>query len=118
MSHVVTVRMEIRDRAAIEAACRRLGLAAPQEGRHRLYAEQREGLAVRLPEWRYPVVCDLETGELHYDTYRGRWGDEKHLDAFRQAYAVERARAEARKAGAQMAETRLKDGSIRITIEA
>ena len=34
---------------------------------------------------------------MHYDTYRGHWGDPNRLDAFLQAYAVERAKIEARK---------------------
>ena len=47
---------------------------------------------MQLPGWTYPLVCDLASGELKYDNFSGRWGDQARLDAFLQAYAVERAR--------------------------
>lgn len=37
-----------------------------------------------------PVVCQLQTGELHYDNFGGRWGQQQELDQFLQAYAVEK----------------------------
>jgi hypothetical protein len=45
------------------------------------------------------------------------WGEQKHLDAFLQAYAVEKARAEARRRGHQVTEAKLSDGSIKLTIQ-
>ena len=42
--------------------------------------------------WQYPV-CELATGQLKYDNFGGRWGDQEQLDRFMQAYAVEKARA-------------------------
>ena len=116
MSHVVTIKCEIRDPAAVRAACQRLGLPQPVQGTHRLFTNSATGLAVQLPKWRYPAVCDVSTGQVHYDNFKGHWGEQRHLDAFLQAYAVERAKAEARRRGNQVAEAKLPDGSIKLTI--
>ena len=74
------------------------------------------GLGVQLPDWRYPVVCDLSSGELKYDNYNGRWGEQQHLDAFLQAYTVEKAKIEARRQGHGVTESQLSDGSVKLTI--
>ena len=116
MSHLVTIKTETRDAAAVRAACQRLGLAQPVQGTTRLFSGEVTGLAVQLPEWIYPVVCNLPTGQLHFDNFNGRWGDAKHLDRFLQAYAVEKARLEARKKGHVCTEQSLVDGSIKLVI--
>jgi hypothetical protein len=74
-------------------------------------------LAVKLPEWNYPVVCNLPSGQLHFDNFNGHWGDQKQLDRFLQAYAVEKTKIEARKKGHTVVETPLSDGSIRLTVQ-
>ena len=117
MSHVVTAKTEIRDAAAVRAACQRLQLPQPVEGTHRLFTSSATGLAVALPKWRYPAVCDLSTGQVDYDNFKGHWGDPSKLDQFLQAYAVERAKAEARRRGHQVTEANLSDGSIKLTIQ-
>ena len=117
MSHVVTIKTEVRDAAAVRAACRRLSLADPIQGRTKFFSGEVEGLAVQLPEWVYPVVCDLKVGKLHFDNFGGRWGDQKHLDRFLQAYAVEKTKIEARRKGHRVIETPLSDGSIKLTIQ-
>ena len=60
---------------------------------------QVSGLGIQLPDWKYVVVCDLSSGQLQYDNYEGRWGDQEHLDRFLQRYAVEKCRIESRKQG-------------------
>ena len=117
MSHIVTVKTEIRDAAAVRAACQRLGLPQPVQGTIRLFSREATGLAVQLPDWQYPVVADLATGQIHYDNFGGRWGDQKHFDHFLQAYACEKAKAEARRRGHSVTETALADGSIKLTIQ-
>src|SRR3990172_8109855 len=98
MSHIVSIKTEVRDATAVRAACRRLNLAEPVQGTTQLFSGEATGLAVQLPDWQYPVVCDLASGELHYDNFSGRWGEQRELDRFMQAYAVEAARIQARKA--------------------
>ena len=117
MSHIVTVKTEIRDAAAVAAACRRLGLAEPVEETVKLFTSQATGLAVRLSGWRYPIVCDLVSGHVQYDNYSERWGENRRLDAFLQAYAVEMARIQARKRNHNVIEQQLADGSIKLTIQ-
>ncbi len=116
MSHIVTIQTEIRDPVAILAACRRLGLSTPEQETVQLYSSQASGWAVRLSGWRYPVVCQIETGQLQFDNFNGRWGDQQELDRFRQAYAVEKAKLEARRQGHAVTEQSLADGSIRLTV--
>jgi hypothetical protein len=117
LSHIVTIKTEVRDAAAIRAACQRLRLDLPIQGKARLFSGEAEGFAVQLPDWQYPVVCDTATGKLHYDNFSGRWGEQKHLDRFLQAYAVEKAKIEARKKGHTVAEQQLPDGSIKLSIQ-
>ena len=117
MSHIVTIKTEVRDAVAVRAACQRLRLAEPVRGTTRLFSGEATGLAVKLPGWEYPVVADLASGTLRYDNFGGRWGDPAHLDRFLQAYAVERARAEARRKGHVCTEQTLPDGSIKLTIQ-
>jgi hypothetical protein len=117
ISHIVTIKTEIRDLAAVQAACRRLGLAQPVQGKTKLFSGEVTGLAVQLPDWQYPVVANLTTGQLQFDNFGGRWGDQKHLDRFLQAYAAERVKIESRKKGHLYTEQQLADGSIKLTIQ-
>jgi hypothetical protein len=93
LSHIVTIKTEVRDANAVRSGCRRLRLPHPVQSTHRLFS-----------------------GELRYDNYGGRWGDQKHLDAFLQAYAVEKAKIEARRKGHSVSESQLTDGSVKLTI--
>ena len=117
MSHIVRIQTQLKDAAAVRAACQRLNLPAPVQGKAKLFSGEVEGLAVQLPDWRFPVVADLASGELKFDNYKGRWGDRKHLDKLLQAYACEKAKIEARKRGHQCTEQTLADGSIKLTIQ-
>lgn len=116
MSHIVCVRTKVRDPAAVTAACQRLGLSAPVQGAARLFSGEASGLLVQLPGWQYSVVIDTATGELRYDNFNGRWGEQAQLDRFLQLYAVEKAKLEARKKGYQVTEQALQDGGIRLQI--
>lgn len=116
MSHIVTIQTQVRDPAAVAAACQRLKLPQPVQGTFRLFTTEATGLGVELPGWRYPVVCQTDTGELKYDSFQGRWGEQIQLDRFLQSYAVEKAKAEARRKGHTCTEQTLADGSIKLTV--
>ena len=116
MSHIVEIKTEVRDEAAVKAACVRLQLPTPEHKTVRLFAATVTGLCVQLPGWRYPVVADLKTGQLQYDNYGGHWGPQAELHRFLQGYSVEKAKIEARKKGHSVSETRLTDGSIKVTV--
>jgi hypothetical protein len=116
MSHIVAIQTKVHDAAAVQAACQRLGLPEAVEGTASLYSGEATGLLVRLPGWHYPVVIDVLTGTLSYDTFEGRWGEEAQLGRLLQMYAVEKAKLEARKKGYQVSEQALQDGSVRLQI--
>ena len=117
MSHIVQIQTEVRDAAAVIAAARRLQLPEPIHGTTKLFSAHATGLAVQLPGWRYPVVCDTTTGQVRFDTFGGHWGEQAQLDRFLQAYACEKAKLEARKRGHSVTEQQLHDGSIKLTIQ-
>jgi hypothetical protein len=116
MSHLVEIETQIRDRAAVAAACQRLNLPPPVDGTTELFSGAVTGLAVQLPGWNYPVVCDLATGRIKYDNFGGQWGDQKELDHFLQLYVVEKARIEALNQGHSVIEQTLPNHFIKVTI--
>ena len=73
MSHIVQIKTQVKDAAAVRAACQRRQLPVPVDGTHELFSGQATGLAVQLPDWRYPVVCELTSGQVLYDNFGGRW---------------------------------------------
>ncbi len=117
VSHIVQIQTEVRDAEGVKAAAKRLGLDEPFHGTVRLFDGEATGLLVRLPGWLYHAVIDTSTGRVQYDNYNGSWGEQKHLDAFVQAYAVEKAKIEARKKGHSVFEQNLADGSIKLVIQ-
>ena len=72
---------------------------------------------MQLPGWQYPVIADVASGQVKFDNFGGRWGDQQHLDRFLQMYAVEKCRIEARKVGRSLTEQVLPDGSIKLTVQ-
>jgi hypothetical protein len=116
VSHIVEIKTQIKDREAIAAACRRLAIPAPTQGTARIFIGNQTGTLVRLKGWSFPIVINTTTGDIKYDNYEGGWGDIKELNAFRQAYTVEKARIEARRQGASVKETTRADGSIELEI--
>lgn len=117
MSHIVQIQTQVRDPVAVTAACRRLGLEDPQHRTAKLFTSAETGLVVQLPGWRYPVVCDLTSGNVKYDNYIGNWGKPEELARFLQSYAVEKAKLEARRKGHSVTEQPLADGSIKLVIQ-
>ena len=116
MSHVVEIKTEVRDEQAVRAACVRLQLAPPEHKTVTLFSATAAGLCLQLPGWQYPVVCNLQSGSVQYDNYKGAWGKQAELNRFLQGYAVEKAKIEARKKGHSCSEIHLDDGSIRVTV--
>ncbi len=117
LSHIVEIKTQVRDPAAIAAACKRLGLSPPVQKTAKLFTSTETGLVVQLPGWKYPVVCDIASGSVKYDNFNGLWGEQQELHKFLQSYAVEKARIEARKKGHTLSEQALSDGSIKLTIQ-
>ena len=116
MSHIVMIETEVRDVAAVRAACEWLRLPEPRHRTVTLFSGEATGWAVELPEWRYPVVYDLASGRMLCDNFNSRWGEQRHLDAFLQRYAIEKTRIEARRQGHSVTEQSLADGSVKLTV--
>ncbi len=117
MSHIVQIQTEVRDTIAVRSACDRLKLPQPKQGVFKLFSAEAVGLGVELPGWRYPVVCDTANGQVHYDNYGGRWGEQSRLNAFLQMYAIQKTSIEARRRGHTIVEQPLEDGSIKLTVQ-
>lgn len=121
MSHTATVSAEFKDVPALFAACKRLGIAMPELGEHKLYEGKNlgvthHGYAVRLPGWYLPVIVDIAGKKVHYDNYEGDWGNIAEFNKFRQAYATEAAKAQARKMGYRVTEQRQANGSVKLVL--
>lgn len=116
MSHIVEIKTEVRDPAAVTAACQRMKLEPPVHGTTRLFSGEATGLIVKLPGWRYPAVFDTDTGHARYDIFNGRWGELTQFEQFLQNYATEKVKIEARKKGHSCMEQQLADGSVKLTL--
>ena len=116
MSHIVEIQTEVRDPVAIRAGCERLKLPEPEFREAKLFSSTVTGWAVQLSQWRYPIVCDVENAKIAFDNFGGRWGDQKQLDSFIQAYAIERTKLAARRQGHSVVEQPLQDGSVKLTV--
>ncbi|MEM4721740.1 MAG: hypothetical protein QXT73_06760 [Candidatus Methanomethylicaceae archaeon] len=103
MSHTMNISIELHDRAALEAACQRLGLKM-EGGKFKLYQTSEEGIGIYLPGWRYPVVVKAD-GNIAYDNYGGSWGKIEELNKLRAYYGLEKTKIEARKKGYSVYET-------------
>lgn len=117
MSHLLSIKAQIRDPVALAVACVRPELEQPTQGTAKLFTSTATGLIVKLPGWDYPAVIDVNTGQISYDNYGGEWGNHAELDKLLQAYAVEKTRIEARRAGNTVTENVLADGSIKLVIQ-
>jgi hypothetical protein len=117
LSHIVKIQTKVHDPKAVRQACQRLHLPAPKQGTVKLFSGKATGSVVQLPGWKYPIVADTLTGIIHYDNFEGAWGKQTELNRFLQAYAVEKARLEARRKGYVVRTRQLSDGSIRVQIQ-
>ncbi len=117
MSHVVEIQSQVKDAAAAHAACQRLKLEPPTDGKAQLFSGEATGLIVQLPDWQYPIVFDTTTGEAKYDNYGGKWGEQAQLDRFLQAYAVEKTKIECRRKWHSVTEQPIADVSIKLTVQ-
>jgi len=117
MSHLTTVKGEVRSRETLERACERLGQGQTKAfGKPRylfdyhLAAGRRvTGQAVQLPGWYKPVVFDTETGEIHYDNYNGNWGNIEELHKFLDEYQLQAVMDVAQEQGHQLEVRRTED---------
>jgi hypothetical protein len=117
MSHLVTIKTEVRNPKAIERAAARIkGAVQLGHGTHNLgWGNRGEGYGVRLPGMYKPVVFDTKTGNYFCD------GDDAtvnqhHVDKFLQLYAAEQIRLTAEQNGQIVEEHALPDGGLKLVV--
>ena len=145
MSHIVTIQTELRDLAAIKAACKRMGWEL-LEGQHafkwygryvgdyRAFEKQLadQGIAVkdygkcdhaiRVPGAEYEIGLVQKGGKIVplWDFYSpgglGNIKQENGMGGFLQAYATEKAKLEARRKGYTVTERTLPTGEIQLQV--
>ena len=98
MSHTISVKVELRNREALESAVMALGGRVLGNGTYHLYGGSENGTGFTLPGWRYPLVA-TDSGELKFDSFGGAWGDESDLDRLKEYYALDAVRLEAERLG-------------------
>ncbi len=92
MSHIVTVKTQLKNTVSIAKACKRLEWQCEEKGVGVFYnGSSVEGCVVRPTGWRYPVV--IKDSEILSDTYNGAWGKDSDLDRLKQYYAISEAQA-------------------------
>lgn len=120
MSHMVSIKTRLACAEGIAAACRRLGLQAPEKGEHGFMdGNTAKGLVVKLDTIDSTFIMPLvvqENGELAFDNYKGKWGSLDTVDRFVQAYAVEMVHLEAHRQGHYVTEQPAEDGSIMLEV--
>lgn len=117
MSHIAKIKTQMKDPAMLEKACQLMKASYTAVGSAQIYSVHRSGQVINLPGWRFPIVVDPKTGELHYDNYGGSWGSMEQIDRLTQNYAKLTAMATLRKAGHRVIEQSLPDGSVRLIAE-
>jgi len=115
MSHTTTIELEVKSIPALKQACLDLGYTFKENSVGKLYdGTEVEGFVMQLPEFSYPVIA--AKGALHFDTYKGQWGDEKYISKLKQRYAVNVQKDQARQRGYRVREERLGD-KVRLVLE-
>ena len=123
MSHVVTVKLEIKDVEALRAACNRIdGAELVNNGDLMdlgMYTRgsEKQGIGLQLEGWNNHVMIVPETGEVRYDNYNGRWGAQEKLDELVQAYSVEKVKLEAMMHGHVVTEEYQENGDIKWKVQ-
>lgn len=111
MSHVIELKIKLSDPAALRDAAQVLGLELTESQTVSFYSASVTGTAIRLPEWRYPVIVEAD-GTVRYDNYDGRWGDIATLNNLVQEYTAQIVESQARAAGQYAWREEREDGTL------
>jgi len=118
VSHITKRKSSMKNEETIKKAVARIkGASYEGLGSTRTYNNGSiRGHLVQLPGWKYKLAIDPATGECVFDNYNGSWGKDEHLDALKQGYAVEAAKAKAEEEGHEFIEEMQENGSIKCVI--
>ncbi len=122
MSHFATVRTQIRDAAALRAACAELGLTLNENAVARGYGTNKVNgdLVIRL-KGPYDIAV-IKQDDGNYGLTTDWWGGHverevgKDYGRLLQLYAVHKAQIEARRKGLTVRRQALGDGSVKLVI--
>ena len=119
MSHLAKIELEINDLDALKAACMRIGLDfRPDQRTFEWYGGRREcHHVIKVPAASYEigVFRNDENGSYHllWDSYHAGGLEQKlgkNAGKLKQAYGIERVRAEARRKGYHVSEQKIVQG--------
>lgn len=118
MSHTIECDVLFKSPEDIAVTCRELNLAAPKRGRVTLFDGKtiEDAFSVQLPGWRHPMAIDAKTGRMFYDNYGGKWGEQQHLDRWKQIFSVTAATRAAVRQGHRVQRVIAANGSIQLRI--
>jgi len=116
MSHISKIELEINDLATLKKACSRLGLEfLNNQKTFKWFGKQSEcNHAIKIPDGKYEIgVIKSGAGyELQCDYYDQSIGKAigENGGLLKQAYAIERTKAEARRKGYSITEKKVESG--------
>lgn len=84
-SHTLKVETKFTNQSALEAAAKECGAQYLGKGKHRLFDGEYSGIAIKLKDWKYPIII-TENGSIMYDNYNSMWGKTEELEKFRRSY--------------------------------
>ena len=122
MSHFVTVETQLKDIAALKAACRELGLNVQENAEARGYAANRQhGDFVITLKGPYDIAVNRKqdgTFGLTADQWQGHVAKEVGVNFTRlmKLYSVHKVLIEAKRKGHTVRRQELKDGSVKLTV--
>ena len=122
MSHFVTVETQLKDIAALKAACRELGLNIQENAEARGYAanRQRGDFVIQL-KGPYDIAVNRKqdgTFGLTADQWQGHVAKEvgQNFTKLMKLYSVHKVLIEAKRKGHTVRRQNLKDGSVKLTV--
>ena len=122
MSHFVTIETQIKDIAALKAACRELGLNVQENAEARGYAANRQyGDFVIQLKGPYDIAVNRKqdgTFGLTADQWQGHVAKEVGVNFTKlmKLYSVHKVLIEAKRKGHTVRRQDLKDGSVKLTV--
>ena len=93
MSHIVKVALKFKVQQALDHAINIASDGAEVVDDYKFYdGHVVSGLGIQFNDWKYKAVVDNE-GTMIYDTFKGQWGSESHMENFCKEYTFEVARS-------------------------
>ena len=117
MSQTETVKLQLTRQNAIEKAAEAVDGEVGSKTKVKFFSSTEVGIPVYLPGFAYPLVITAE-GDLKMDLYHERWGSQKVVDRFIQAYGVAAVKEIAKEQNwGVISQATLEDGSVKIMLD-